>query len=326
MSIRIVKNGILDTIQDGGRYGYQHLGINPGGAMDQTAMKLVNALVGNKETEAVLEMHFPATEIVFEKKVLFAIGGGDFGATINHETVPLHQPIVVQAGTLLQFKRNITGARVYLAIEGGFAVNEWLNSCSTHLLVNAGGYYGRPLQKNDLLPFQKYHEPDIFSENTPFTTLPWRAKITDFYVSNQLHFISGAEYDYLEEPVRNLLASTVFTITKQSNRMGYRLHSNPLVITNRKELISSAVTKGTIQLLPDGQLIILMADHQTTGGYPRIGHIISAEFSSLAQMRVGEKFTLKKTDLFTAEKLLLVQQRNLLQVQNACNFHLQSKY
>ncbi len=127
MPLRIHKAGLFDTIQDAGRYGYQHLGINPGGAMDIIAMKLANALVGNDPDEAVLEMHFPAAEIVFEETMLIALGGADLGAEINGEVLPILHPVIVQKNAVLKFKKNETGARLYLAVKGGF-VTKTLNS------------------------------------------------------------------------------------------------------------------------------------------------------------------------------------------------------
>ena len=326
MSLRIVKSGLLDTIQDGGRYGYQHLGINPGGAMDITAMKTANALVGNDAYEAVIEMHFPAAEIVFEETVLIALSGADFTATINGDTVPILHPVMVQKGCLLQFGKNKTGARVYLAVQGGYITKQWLLSSSTHQKVKAGGFEGRALQKNDVLQLKQNNSHRMITNDKPFVILGWMANVCDLYRENSFRFITGAEYYYLDELSKQQLETVFFTIHQQSDRMGYRLSGEPLALKNAKELISTAVTKGTIQLLPDGQLIILMADHQTTGGYPRVGHLISADFSSSAQMRAGEKFSLVKTDIATAEKLIFEQQRSLQQLQNACNFRLEEYF
>lgn len=323
MSFRIRKSGLLDTLQDDGRYGYQHLGINPGGAMDILAMKIANALVGNDAGEPVLEMHFPAAEIVFETMVLIALSGADFSATVNGDPVPILHPIIIQQGSVLQFGKNTTGARIYLAVAGGYTTSEWLNSSSTHKQVKAGGFEGRALQKNDILSLKKNKTNQVLSMDKPFVVFPWRAKVSDLYVANPFRFIPGAEYFCLTETSKQQLKSGVFTIDQQSDRMGYRLRWEGIALESCQELISSAVTKGTIQLLPDGQLIILMADHQTTGGYPRVGHVISADFASLGQLRAGEKFSLQKTDIPTAENLLFEQQRNLQQLQNACNFRLE---
>jgi antagonist of KipI len=322
MSLRICKAGLLDTIQDKGRYGYQHLGINPGGAMDLTAMKIANALVGNEPGEPVIEMHFPAAEILFEEAALIALTGADFTATINGEAAHVLQPAYVQKGSLLRFNKNISGARSYLAVRGGYVADSWLHSCSTHLKVKAGGFDGRALQKNDRVLLKQNTGYTFDTGDKSFKTFPWRANVTDLYSKNVFHFIPGAEYDGLSETSKQKFEEGSFAINHQSDRMGYRLQGGPLQLQTPSELISTAVTRGTIQLLPDGQLIVLMADHQTTGGYPRVGHVISADISSLAQIRAGENISFRKIDIHSAENRLLQQERNLQQLQNACNFRL----
>jgi antagonist of KipI len=322
MSLHILRNGLLDSIQDGGRYGYQHLGINPGGAMDTIAMRVANMLVGNDPNEAVIEMHFPAAEIQFEQTMLMSLAGADFTATINGEAAPLLHPIMVQKGSILRFKQQQNGARVYLAVEGGFMADDWLGSYSTNLVVKAGGYKGRALQKNDHVTVKQEPLYTFFNQTHPLETLPWSVNISENYRNGSIRFIEGAEYELLSDVSKKELVITPFSITGKSNLMGYRLEGEPMKLIKQKEMISSAVTRGTIQLLPGGQLIILMADHQTTGGYPRVGHIISADIPSLAQMGARDKFTLQKTTIEQAEKIFLEQEMNLRQLQNACNFRL----
>ena len=133
MSIRIVKQGLFDTIQDAGRYGYQHLGINPGGAMDIIAASLANILVGNEYNEAVIEMHYPAPTIYFEKAAVIALSGADFLAKINGKDVPINTTIIVAAKSTLSFDKYLTGARLYFAIQGGFSIEPWLDSYSTNI-------------------------------------------------------------------------------------------------------------------------------------------------------------------------------------------------
>ncbi len=321
MSLYIHKSGILDTIQDAGRYGYQHLGINPGGVMDAMAMQVANILVGNSIEEAVLEMHFPAAEIVFEDNVLIALSGADLSASIDGTEVPILHPVWIRKGTTLRFGKQREGARIYLAIQGGYQANQWLHSYSTHLKVKAGGFEGRALQKNDRLFFKVNHDSFIPAGKN-FLILPWQANVSELYTNNTFQFVRGAEYEWLTIPSKQQLEKNSFLISRQSDRMGYRLEGEILHATG-KELISTAVTRGTIQLLPDGQLIILMADHQTTGGYPRVGHLISADMPSLAQMNSGQSFTLQQATIEMAETKWMQQQSNLRQLQNACNFRLQ---
>jgi antagonist of KipI len=322
MSLLITRSGLLDTIQDGGRYGYQHLGINAGGVMDSIAMRVANMLTGNDPSEAVIEMYFPAAEIMFESTLLIALTGADFSATINGEEVPTLHPVMIREGSTLRFGKQQKGASIYLSVQGGFIADEWLNSYSTQLKVKAGGYYGRALQKNDRIQLKQKPQYDFSEGDHFFEILPWQAKTTDFY-TNTIRFVAGNEYDGLTEASKKQLTTGVFTISRESDRMGYRMQAEPLQLIESKEMISTAVTRGTIQLLPNGQLIILMADHQTSGGYPRPGHVISADISSLAQMRPGEKISLQQVSIADAENILLQQEMNLRQLQNACNFRLQ---
>ncbi len=326
MSIQIIKQGLLDTMQDEGRYGIQHIAVNPGGVMDTIGMRVANALVGNEPGEAVLEMHFPAAEILFEASALIAIGGADFSPLINGEPVPVMQPVWINKNATLRFQKQLSGARGYLAVQGGFRLEEWMGSRSTHLKVNKGGFEGRALRKTDRIFFNRQQKNVMTESGKDFSKLPWTVNSKDLYSSCPFHFVEGAEYEQLDDVSKQALQAGSFLIAGQSDRMGYRLQSSPLSLEHREEMISTAVTKGTIQLLPDGQLIILMADHQTTGGYPRMGHIISADIPSLAQAGAGSSVTLKKVSVEMAEQKLLAQQRNLRQLRNACIFRLQQYF
>lgn len=319
MSIRIVKNGVLDTVQDRGRNGYAHLGINPGGAMDLVAMHVANVLVGNDPSSPVIEMHFPAAEILFEENAMAALAGADIDAYANGEWVPALHPFIIKKNTTLSFKKRNKGARIYLAIKGGFFADEWLNSYSTNTKAAAGGYKGRALQKMDVISF-KQKNTHAFLNNDCVKVLPWFANVADLYAKHAIHFIPGEAFGLLDETSKTNLTTKPCIIRRESDRMGFRLQTDVLQLTKKIEMISTAVTRGTIQLLPEGQLIILMADHQTTGGYPVMGYITSAHFASLAQLQPGESFLLEPTDLQTAETTLLRQQMNLQQLQNACNF------
>ncbi len=320
MSITIVKPGLLTTIQDNGRWGFQHLGINPGGAMDLRALQIANTLLLNDLSEAVIEFYFPAPIIRFNQAAFIALSGADFNASINGISIPINQPIYVPENSTIQFNNKINGKVGYLAVQGGFALTEWMNSFSTNLKVGAGGFEGRALTINDeiffTVPFRKS------KKSTTCTILPWKADTKAFYTTEALQFIPGNEFNLLTEVSKQLLLQESFTILPKSDRMGYCLNGPSLSRIHSKEMISSAVTRGTIQLLPNGQCIILMADHQTTGGYPRIGHIISAHLPSIAQKEVGTEVQFKLTDLPTAENFSLLQAQHLHQLKNACNLQL----
>src|SRR5688572_13183789 len=155
MSVEVIKAGIADSFQDAGRYGYQHLGINPNGAMDLIAMNVANALVGNELNEAVLELCFPASILLFKKPAFVALSGANFNAEVNGKPIPINQSISVPAGSELKFTKIEKGVFCYLAIHGGFSLSPWLDSSSTNVKAHVGGYSGRSLQKGDTLEFKK---------------------------------------------------------------------------------------------------------------------------------------------------------------------------
>jgi antagonist of KipI len=322
--MKVIKAGILDTIQDAGRYGQQQLGINPTGAMDRYSMQVANMLAGNLPGEAVIEMHFPAAVFMFTQPALIALSGADLNPSINGEPVPHLHAIAVVKNDVLQFHRPVHGARTYLAVRGGIRIEKWMNSFSTHLKAEAGGFKGRSLRKEDELVMKQTFP---YLQNKPeFTILPWKADTVWEEENNEVLLLPGNEWDWLTTESKENFTMSSFVITQQSDRMGYRLNNIPLHSLRQEEVLSSAVSFGTIQLLPDGGLIILMADHQTTGGYPRMGHVISAHHSKLAQMKAGDKIRFCFTDQQTAEQLWIKQQQHLLQLQNACTFRLEEYF
>src|SRR4051812_35451720 len=153
MSIKITRPGVFTTIQDLGRYGYRASGIGPGGAMDPFAASVANLLVGNNEKLPVVEMHFPAPEILFEEDAVVSVTGGNFSGHIDAEPMPSWTPVFIKKNASLSFKKFVSGARAYLALRGGIECDNWLGSFSTHTKIKKGGYKGRPLLKNDVLPF-----------------------------------------------------------------------------------------------------------------------------------------------------------------------------
>lgn len=316
MSLVIQNNSLLTTIQDLGRNNYRSLGINPNGVMDTAAMHLINVLLGNNENEAVIEIHFPAPKILFEKDALIALGGADFGAKIDGKPIENWQIVSIEKGQILSFDKKIWGNRLYLSIKGGFRIESWLGSKSTNLKAKYGGIKGRILQKGDKLDFK------VNNHKLTVKSLP---KISQHSLPyNRLHIIrviEGAEFNLLTPlSVENLLKQT-FRISNNSDRMGFRLESEPLHLLHEKELISSAVTFGTIQLLPNGQLIVLMADHQTTGGYPRIGNVVSTDLPTLAQLGTNDIFKFKVVSLEEAENLTLQFEKDLNLLKSAITLY-----
>ncbi len=316
MSIVIIKPGLFTTIQDEGRKGFQHLGINPNGAMDTCAMQTANALVLNDVSEAVLEFYFPAPVLQFNRPAFIALSGADFTAEINGIEIPINQPVFIPANALLQFKAKKWGQVAYLSVQGGFDLSEWLNSYSTNVKAAAGGFEGRILKQGDTIELNLKNASSGNSKDC--SVMPWKASVQQFYHTNVLRFISGHEFEQLTTSSQTILCTGDFSILPQSDRMGYRLQGPGLEQSTKKEMISTAVTKGTIQLLPNGQCIVLMADHQTTGGYPRIGHIISADLPTVSQKGSNDRIQFTPTTIEEAEKILMLQMQHLQQLKNAC--------
>lgn len=316
MSVQVIKAGVNDTIQDGGRFGYQHLGINPGGTMDLTAMKLANMLVGNPVSEAVIELCLPVSTFLFTSPALIALSGADFGASIHGKAIPINHLVRVPEGAELKFVRAKKGAYGYLAIHGGFAINTWLESKSTNQKAMIGGYEGRRLQKNDVLEVNKQ-----FTSVKDVRIFPWSINVSDFYLpGNSIRCLAGPEFEWLTKSAKKIFREGQFSISNQSDRMGFRLHGKILTQSDKRELVSTAVVFGTVQLLPNGQLIVLTADHQTTGGYPRIANVLSADRSTLVQCKTNEKICFEIVSQEKAEALLRQQQQVLRRLEFACRY------
>ncbi len=298
MSLIFRKPGILTTVQDTGRTGARRFGINPNGAMDSTAQRLVNIIIGNDESEGVLEMHFPAPEIEFDSDAMIAIGGADFGAKVNGESISNWSTAYVPRGGVLTFENKISGNRAYLAVRGGFGIDKWLGSTSTNSIAGVGGVSGRKLIAGDRIVCgdsqRREHQYTIGSSILPrYSRFP------------TVRLIAASEFEYLTPFAERIFLGEGFTLTNDCDRMGYRLAGKPVHLLDDSQMVSSAVTFGTIQLLPDGQIIILMADHQTSGGYPRIANVISVDLPLLGQCGPGDGVSFAMVPIEDAERLML---------------------
>lgn len=323
MSLTIIKAGLLDTIQDEGRFGFQASGINPGGAMDVFSARLANCLLGKPMNAAVLEMHFPAPVISFNKAALICITGANFTASIGDNEIQINRPLLINKGMILRFKKAMSGARCYLSVFNNFTITAWLNSYSTNSKAAAGGLHGGPLKSGDIISFKKTGALNAYVKEEPFKILSWFAKPEELAMVNKIEVIKGSEWNWLDKTSQQTFLQSSFTMTKVADRMGYRLSGNPMQLKQQKQLVSSSVTFGTLQLLPSGQLIVLMADHQTTGGYPRVAHVISAHLPLLAQSKPGNIFSFAITDVERAEQKLLQQYNYLQLVQYAAGFKIE---
>jgi antagonist of KipI len=288
VSVRVLRPGLLTTVQDRGRHGYQRVGLCPGGAMDPVALALANALVGNPPDEAALEITVIGPELVFEVDTLVAVCGAEFDTSFPH-----NRPVLARAGTRFNAGRATRGARAYIAVAGGFAVEPVLGSRSTYLPGQFGGYEGRALKHGDVLPLRETAAVERFSTlknirdgtvrwSAPPLTLPDREPIL-------VHVVEGQHFESFDANSQRAFFDTVWRVAPDSNRMGFRLSGPPLGRPQADEILSGPTCLGSVQVPPSGVPIALMADHQTTGGYPRIAEIASADVARLAQLAPGGK-------------------------------------
>ena len=301
MSITIIKPGISCSIQDLGRWGYQQFGVPIGGAMDTIAATTANRVCGNDDDEAVLECTLHGLEMKCNETLSFALTGGGAKITINGVAVAYNRLIKVVAGSILKLHPDPIGCRTYIAIAGGFNLAKELGSTSTYTSSQLGGYKGRNLEAGDELILNNETQntsrsKDIIINENGFGISKWKAQVTPFpHLQDvvEINCEKGPEWELFDEVSQAQFFNQLFTIAPQSNRMGYRLDGATLSLKEKTELISTAVTRGIIQVTNEGHPIILMADAQTIGGYPRIARVCSKDISQLAQCRPGMRVRFK---------------------------------
>ena len=278
--IKVLRAGIQTTVQDRGRVGYAHLGIPVSGVMDAYAAGLANAVLGNSEGDAVLEITLGKVSLLFENEYLIAISGADLSPEINRKQVALNTAIRVVQGDELTLNKPVFGVRSYLAVKGGFQTPKVLGSKSYYKNITEPFL----LANGDILP------ADPFSGLKTLKNAIVKAN-TAYYQSKIIEVTKGPEYELLNEDQQQLLKNTVFTISKDNNRMGYRLVET--IENSLPSMLTSSVLPGTVQLTPSGTLIVLMRDCQVTGGYPRILQLREMAVNSLAQKTTNDKFQFK---------------------------------
>lgn len=283
--IEVIKPGLLTTVQDKGRWGYQCYGVAVAGAMDAFALASANRLVGNPEGAAGLEMTLLGPTLRLHRETIFALAGADLGPRLNGEPISNWTCHLAQPGAVLDFAGRKSGIRSYLAISGGIDVPPIMDSRATYLLGHFGGLEGRALRARDRLPILP---PAAGSRNFPGRIFP--EDLHPPYRKNPtLRVVPGPFAEFFSGEAIQILFSTEYTITPQSDRMGYRLQGEPLRRQKPKELISCGLANGTIQVPPDGQPIILLADRQSIGGYPIVATLILADLPLIAQCAPGDK-------------------------------------
>ncbi len=282
--IEVLKPGILTTIQDQGRWGYQSYGVGIAGALDSFALQAANLLVGNPEGAAGLEITLFGPALKFRDDALFAVTGGDLDPRLDGRPVSLWTCHYASPGSVLSLQTIKSGVRACLAVSGGIDVPPVMGSRSTYLLGRFGGLEGRPLKAGDMLPVPpppKNFQKRVGKVFPPELRPPYRRNPT-------LRVVLGPFQEFFSEEGINAFLTSPYTITPQSDRMGYRLQGPPIARQKSEELITCGLANGTIQVPPNGQPIVLLADRQTIGGYPIIATLIQADLPLVAQSAPGD--------------------------------------
>ena len=278
--MRIIRPGMLTTVQDLGRWGFQDNGVPVAGPMDEYSHRLANRLVGNDPSAAALEVTLIGPEVDAADDVVCAVTGAEFVLTVGGMRIPSDEAFLLRAGQPLKFGERRRGARAAVAFRGGIAVEPVLGSRATSLFSGMGGLNGRALKAGDLLPIGE--ETASVPAGARGAGLPMQPG------GAVLRVMLGPHQDFFSRTAYDTLFGSRFAVTPASNRMGYRLEGPPLVHVGRADILSDATPLGSIQVPASGQAILLMADRQTTGGYPKIATVISADMPLAGQLSPGD--------------------------------------
>lgn len=313
MSISVLNSGLLTTIQDRGRYGYEKYGVIVSGAMDQYSMRIANILAGNEENEGVFEITLIGPALNIKKGNLISITGADISPTINGKRVPMERPIYLNEDCVLKFGKCVNGCRAYIAIAGGIDVPVVMDSKSTYLRCGIGGQDGRALKKGDVIDIGEKRRASLdiieklktINKKESFVYTKWYAKGLNIKHDSNIYIrvFEDMQFKNIKEESIKEFFNEPFIIDSKSDRMGYRLNGPKIELSEKIEMISGEVSFGTIQIPPDGNPIILLADRATAGGYPKIAHVALYDIPKLVQLKPNDKIIFKKITLKEAEEL-----------------------
>ncbi len=288
--IKVLSAGFYTTIQDTGRIGYGSIGVPVSGVMDSYTATLANTILNNSLDAAVLEIMLGGCRLKFMESTNICISGGDFSPKLNDKPVSLNTMLFVEKDAVLSFGKVHLGVRCYLAVQGGFLTEKILQSRSYYQGITKDFL----VRKNDILPTQSVQN---MQRNTRSSV-----KVSELHFTSQMiSCYKGPEYELLNVHQKQKLENTLFTISKDHNRMGYRLKET--INNDLKSMLTSAVLPGTVQLTPSGKLIVLMRDCQVTGGYPRVLQLSEKGINALAQKTTENRFSfaIKEMDSFNLE-------------------------
>ena len=292
----VISPGLMSTLQDAGRFGYEDRGVPPSGVMDTLSFSLANALVANAPGSGVIEFTLtgPTLRLGGDQTRCIAVTG-DAEVMLNAAPLSVYQSHFIHPGDTLTIKRLRSGARGYLAIAGGFDVQPQLGSVSTLMRARLGGFHGRIMQKNDRLPLCRALHNSVAGIRAD-SLFPQREK-------RPFRVVWGPQDTYFDDAARHQFQSQHYHLSPQCDRMGYRLQGEPLQHLRGFNIISDAISHGSIQIPGDGLPIVAMNDRQTTGGYPKIATVIRADLARLGQLKPGDKIQFEAVSVEKAESI-----------------------
>lgn len=303
MTLKVTDAGILTTVQDLGRVGHQSVGISPAGVLDYKSTILANQLLNNDPNAAVLEFNLRGISFDVQKDTTIATAGSPMQFTINGEERAIGKAYRLSKGDFVSFGIATKGMRTYLAVAGGFKVDDVLGSSSTHVRSNMGGYQGRALEVGDRLKINGNVEAQF----------PYTIKNNKDSSDNVIRILEAPNYDAFTEESQNTLINSPYQIGRSNDRMGIRLEGEGLETTDGvHDILSEPTQLGNIQVPKNGLPIILLSDRQTTGGYTRIASVVKVDLPKLIQLRPGEEIQFKKVALKTAVDLYKEEMKKIL--------------
>lgn len=313
--IKIISPGFYTTIQDLGRTGYQKFGMSQSGAMDWFSLELANILVGNKRGEACLEVTFIGPEIAFEIDSQIAISGADISPKLNDKPITLNKSFSVSAGDTLRFGTLKCGCRAYISFAGGLQVSTVMGSKSTYAKAALGGNKGRALKEGNEIPLIEVNAEN--NEGFSFEGIPPLLN-RNWY---EIHIVPGPEVDHFSWKGLETFLNSTFQISAESDRMGYRLTGAQIEKSKTVEMLSSGIANGTIQVPANGQPIVLLSERQTTGGYPRIANVITADLPLLGQLKPDDSIKFVEVNNENAVERLQEKMNLLDEISTAVSVH-----
>ncbi len=295
MSFKVHKGGLLTTVQDGGRRGYQSVGMPVAGCIDMHSFQIANMLVGNDLNEAVLECTVIGPTLEFLSDAVVAITGADLMPLLNEKPMPMYRAVQIKAGDEISMRMIKSGCRAYIAFAGGMDIPEVMGSKSTYYKAGIGGYEGRRLGNGDEI---KLKEPNKVLPNMEKRFIEPQI----FGTSAKVRVLMGPQDDYFTDKGVATFLSEEYTVTDKFDRMGVRTTGPKIEHKTDANILSDGISFGAIQVPDSGEPIIMLSDRQTVGGYTKIATIINVDMPLVAQLKVGDRISFEKTDIETAQQ------------------------